>query len=71
MCMNHPNSRQKWRQVLYHCDIEILGQLCSVRGQSSNIVTKVATGNAPVPDEKPRSIQEVLGKLGARAMEID
>ena len=71
MCMNHPNSRQKWRQVLNHCDIEILGQLCSVRAQSSNIVTKVATANAPVPDETPRSIQEVLGKGGARAMEID
>ena len=53
-----PNSRRKWRRVLDDCDVEILGQPCSVRTHGPQAVSIAATSSAPVREETPQTIQD-------------
>eukprot|EP00956_Cyclotella_meneghiniana_P022017 scaffold40896_cov41-Cyclotella_meneghiniana.AAC.6 len=58
------NSRRRWKIVVAGCEQETLGQPCSVRMQDEATVSVVSTADPPVPEEKPRTIREVLGEWG-------
>eukprot|EP00956_Cyclotella_meneghiniana_P008125 scaffold10809_cov23-Cyclotella_meneghiniana.AAC.4 len=57
-------SRRRWQCVVSDCEPEVLGLPCSVRNQDGSTVTVVASAEPPVPEERPRTICEVLGEWG-------
>ena len=63
-----PASRRRWQCVVSDCGPEVLGLPCNVRNQDGSTVTVVASAEPPVPEERPRTIREVLGEWGGTWM---